>query len=91
MLTLMKRVFTKYSVVIYRLAPLKLSLIHISMEEYQTQAKIISGLLKAREERIISKNQVAEVFLSFEPRPRCEYKKYIHQIEKIDNSGGQSQ
>ena len=62
-----------------------------AMEEYQTQAKIISGLLKAREERIISKNQVAEVFLSFEPRPRCEYKKYIHQIEKIDNSGGQSQ
>jgi len=61
-----------------------------AMEEYQTQVKIISGLLKAREERIISKNQVAEVFLSFEPRPRCEYRKYIHQIEMIDDSGGQS-
>ncbi len=55
-----------------------------AMEEYQTQAKIIAGLLKAREERIVKKDKVAEVYLAFDPRPRCIYKKYIDQIERID-------
>ncbi|MCX6088987.1 MAG: PIG-L family deacetylase [Candidatus Atribacteria bacterium] len=55
-----------------------------AMEEYKTQAKIVSGLMKAREERQIGEEKVAEVYLSFDPRPRCVYKKYVDQISKID-------
>lgn len=59
-----------------------------AMREFQTQARIIEGLLEARKERKIGGNGVLEVYLTFEPRPKCEYGKYVTRVLDIEREGG---
>ncbi|MEN3186663.1 MAG: PIG-L family deacetylase [Atribacterota bacterium] len=54
-----------------------------SMEEFKTQAQIISGLMKQREERKIGSGRVMEIYYAFDPRPRCEYEKYVRRVREI--------
>lgn len=59
-----------------------------AMREFKSQAKIVEGLLFAREERAVSRDFFLEVYLAFEPRPRCEYRKYLARVEEIEREGG---
>lgn len=59
-----------------------------AMQEFRTQAKIVEGLLGARRERMLSEQSFLEVYLAFEPRPRCEYRKYIARVLEIEREGG---
>lgn len=54
-----------------------------AMREFKTQARIIEGLLEARKERMLSEQDVLEVYLTFEPRPKCEYRKYVARVLEI--------
>lgn len=58
-----------------------------AMREFQTQARIVEGLLEARKERKIGENSVLEVYLTFEPRPKCEYGKYVTRVLDIERKG----
>ncbi|WP_369017951.1 PIG-L family deacetylase [Thermatribacter velox] len=55
-----------------------------AMQEYETQAKIVAGLLESRKERKINEREVMEVYLRFEPRPKCDYRKYVDYLISID-------
>lgn len=59
-----------------------------AMQAFRTQANIIAGLMSERAERQISQQEFIEVYLSFDPRPKCDYRKYINKIEEIDKRGG---
>ncbi|HOA99141.1 PIG-L deacetylase family protein [Candidatus Sordicultor fermentans] len=58
--------------------------INLAMSEFKTQAQIIAGLLEQRKERNMEKGMI-EVYLSFDPRPRCEYDKYVRRIQEIES------
>jgi len=51
-----------------------------AMREYESQAQIVSGLLEAREERKVNEKEVIEVYLRFNPRPKCDYRKYVNYL-----------
>ncbi len=55
-----------------------------AMEEYRTQAKIVSGLMSQRDERKIG-DSALEIYLSYDPRPRCDFKKYVDRVHSIDS------
>ncbi|MBC7217412.1 MAG: PIG-L family deacetylase [Candidatus Caldatribacterium sp.] len=59
-----------------------------AMQEFRTQAKIVEGLLEARRERMLSERSFLEVYLAFEPRPKCEYRRYIARVLEIEKEGG---
>ncbi|MGC8777922.1 MAG: PIG-L family deacetylase, partial [Candidatus Caldatribacteriaceae bacterium] len=54
-----------------------------AMEEFKTQAHIVANLLKQREERKLGNGRVVEIYYAFDPRPRCEYGKYLQRIREI--------
>lgn len=58
-----------------------------AMREYQTQARIVEGLLQARGERTLPGGRVLEVYLAFEPRPKCTYQKYVTRVLEIERGG----
>ncbi|MEN3202349.1 MAG: PIG-L family deacetylase [Atribacterota bacterium] len=58
-----------------------------AMREFQTQAKIVEGLLEARKERRLGEQKVLEVYLAFEPRPKCNYRKYVTRVLEIEKEG----
>jgi hypothetical protein len=58
-----------------------------AMQEFKTQARIIEGLLAARRERALTPRLWVEVYLAFEPRPRCGYEKYLKRIRDLAEGG----
>lgn len=59
-----------------------------AMREFQTQARIVEGLLETRKERVVGAGRVLEVYLAFEPRPRCDYRKYVTRVLEVIGEGG---
>ncbi|MCX7730790.1 MAG: PIG-L family deacetylase, partial [Candidatus Caldatribacterium sp.] len=59
-----------------------------AMREFQTQARIVEGLLETRKERVVGAERVLEVYLAFEPRPRCDYRKYVTRVLEVIGEGG---
>ncbi|HSV31357.1 MAG TPA: hypothetical protein VLH40_04965, partial [Atribacteraceae bacterium] len=62
-----------------------------AMDEYQTQAKIVSGLMRQRDERRIGDHLAVEIYLKYEPRPKCDFAKYVRRIQEIDGQKDQIQ
>jgi LmbE family N-acetylglucosaminyl deacetylase len=54
-----------------------------AMEAFQTQAQIVTGLMEQRKERELKSGKYVEIYYAFDPRPRCEYGKYLRRIQKI--------
>ncbi|WP_438315721.1 PIG-L deacetylase family protein [Candidatus Caldatribacterium sp. SIUC1] len=59
-----------------------------AMREFRTQARIVEGLLAARKEREFRNGFFLEVYLAFDPRPKCVYEKYLRRVEEIERGGG---
>ncbi|MGQ9472981.1 MAG: PIG-L family deacetylase [Candidatus Caldatribacteriaceae bacterium] len=54
-----------------------------AVQEFKSQSRIIEGLLNARQERAIAPHLWVEVYLAFEPRPRCRYDKYLERLADV--------
>jgi hypothetical protein len=53
------------------------------MGAFQTQAQIVTGLMEQRKERELKSGKYVEIYYAFDPRPRCEYGKYLRRIQEI--------
>ncbi|HHW49601.1 MAG TPA: PIG-L family deacetylase [Clostridiaceae bacterium] len=53
------------------------------IKEYKSQGEIIKGLIASRDERLSSDGQYIELYISFDPRPKLDYKPYLEFLEKI--------
>ena len=59
--------------------------IKASLEQFKSQAQIISNLIQRRESRKYeSSNQYLEVYLEMDPRPRFDSRPYLNLINKIN-------
>lgn len=56
----------------------------LALSEYRSQTKIISELLKQRQERKVEDNLFIELYLSFEARPKFDFSPYANLIRKIN-------
>ena len=54
-----------------------------AMGAFQTQAQIVTGLMEQRKERELKSGKYVEIYYAFDPRPRCEYGKYLRRIQEI--------
>jgi LmbE family N-acetylglucosaminyl deacetylase len=54
-----------------------------AMEAFQTQAQIVTNLMEQRKERKLKSGKYVEIYYAFNPRPRCEYGKYLRRIQEI--------
>ncbi|WP_427366467.1 PIG-L deacetylase family protein [Candidatus Caldatribacterium saccharofermentans] len=59
----------------------------LALSEYKSQAKIISELIKQRQERRVKDNLFIELYLSFEARPKFDFRPYVNLIRVIDETG----
>lgn len=57
-----------------------------ALSEYKSQAEIISDLVKQRLERKLENNYFVELYLSFEARPKFDFKPYLELIKNINES-----
>lgn len=55
-----------------------------AMDEYQTQARIVSGLMRQRDERRVGDDLAVEIYLKYDPRPRCDFRKYARLVQEIN-------
>ena len=51
--------------------------------EYKSQGNIINGLIESREERRTKNGGYIEVYLSFDPRPKLDYRPYLEAIRDV--------
>lgn len=58
----------------------------LAISEYKSQARIISELLRQRQERKVEDNLFIEPYLSFEARPKFDFSPYVSLVREINKA-----